>query len=184
MTKPPIIVETERRQKVAGILRECLRPYGLQASIDETQLQVHKLFVAENTGNRRCVSRAILDTMFPHAETPCDLYHYTSLSKLRSIASSGELRLYAVRKRLGQGELDTFAKEHGLKGYLDSSQGPPFLEELSDHLFYVSMTRRVPPKNLSLMWGYFADGTGVNRRWIGTPYRHPKGTPLSGGFGR
>ena len=26
--------------------------------------------------------------------------------------------------------------------------------------------------------------TGVNRRWIGTPYRHPKGTPLSGGFGR
>jgi DNA-binding transcriptional LysR family regulator len=24
----------------------------------------------------------------------------------------------------------------------------------------------------------------VNRRWIGTPYRHPKGTPLSGEFGR
>src|SRR6266516_3624982 len=24
----------------------------------------------------------------------------------------------------------------------------------------------------------------VNRRWIGTPYRHPKGTPLSGGFWR
>ena len=24
----------------------------------------------------------------------------------------------------------------------------------------------------------------VNRRWIGTPDRHPKGTPLSGGFGR
>jgi len=27
-------------------------------------------------------------------------------------------------------------------------------------------------------------GLTVNRRWIGTPYRHPKGTPLSGGFGR
>ena len=26
--------------------------------------------------------------------------------------------------------------------------------------------------------------TRVNRRWIGTPYRHPKGTPLSGGFWR
>jgi len=24
----------------------------------------------------------------------------------------------------------------------------------------------------------------VNRRWIGTPYRHPKGTPLSGEFWR
>ena len=27
-------------------------------------------------------------------------------------------------------------------------------------------------------------GSDVNRRWIGTPYRHPKGTPLSGEFGR
>ena len=27
-------------------------------------------------------------------------------------------------------------------------------------------------------------GLGVNRRWIGTPYRHPKGTPLSGEFWR
>ena len=24
----------------------------------------------------------------------------------------------------------------------------------------------------------------VNRRWNGTPYRHPKGTPLNGGFCR
>jgi hypothetical protein len=24
----------------------------------------------------------------------------------------------------------------------------------------------------------------VNRRWIGTPYRHPKGTPLNGEFCR
>lgn len=159
MTKPPIMVETERRKKVASILRECLRPYGLQDKIDESQLQVRELSIAENT-NRRCVSRAILDTMFPHAEAPCDLYHYTSLAKLRSIASSRELRLFAVRKRLGQGELDTFAKEHGLKGYLDSSQGPPFLEELSDDLFYVSMTR-VPPKDPPLMWGVFAEGTGA-----------------------
>ena len=29
-----------------------------------------------------------------------------------------------------------------------------------------------------------ADRLGVNRRWIGTPYRHPKGTPLSGELGR
>ena len=160
MTKPPILVEIERRKKIAGILRECLRPYGLQEEIDETELQVHKLFVVESTGNQRGVSRAILDTMFPRATAPCDLYHYTSLSKLKSMASSGELRLYAVRKRLGQGELDTFAKAHGLRGYLDSSQGPPFLEELSDDLFYASMTR-VPPKDPSLMWGYFAEGTGA-----------------------
>jgi len=28
------------------------------------------------------------------------------------------------------------------------------------------------------------DPITVNRRWIGTPYRHPKGTPLNGEFGR
>ncbi len=28
------------------------------------------------------------------------------------------------------------------------------------------------------------EDVAVNRRWIGTPYRHPKGTPLNGEFGR
>jgi hypothetical protein len=138
MIQPPIFDEIERRRKVASVLRECLKPVGLQDVVDEMELQVHELFVAENTGNQR-VSRAILDTMFPHQAAPCNLYHYTALSKLRSIASSMELRLYAVRKRVGQGELDTFAKVHGLNGYLDSSRGPPFFEELSDDLFYASM---------------------------------------------
>jgi transposase len=27
------------------------------------------------------------------------------------------------------------------------------------------------------------EACGVNRRWIGTPYRLPTGTPLNGGFG-
>jgi hypothetical protein len=70
------------------------------------------------------------------------------------------LRLYAVRKRFGEGELMTFAGAHGLKGYLDSSQGPPFIEALSDNLFYTSFTR-LPPKNPLLMWGHFAERNGV-----------------------
>jgi hypothetical protein len=152
MAQPPILVQTERRRKVAGILREYLRPYDLQDVIDETELQIRELFVAENTGSQH-VSRAILDTMFPRVP-PCDLYHYTNLLNLRSIASSGQLRLYAVRKRLDQGELKPFAKVHSLKGYLDSSQGQPFVNELSDDRFYASMTRKsleksamTPPKN-------------------------------------
>jgi hypothetical protein len=161
MTQPPILAEIERRRNAAGIIRECLRRHDLQDEVDETNLQVHELYIAEATGNQQRLSRAILDTIFPREAAPCDLYHYTSLQRLRSIASSKELRLYAVRKRLGQGELDTFAKAHGLKGYLDSSQGPPFLEAMSDNLFYASMTRRVPPQNAPLMWGVFAEGTGA-----------------------
>ena len=102
MTLPPIIAEIERRRNAARIIRECLRPYGLQDEIDETNLQVHELYMAEVTGNQQRVSQAILDTIFPREAAPCYLYHYTSLQKLRSIASSRELRLYAVRKRLGQ----------------------------------------------------------------------------------
>jgi hypothetical protein len=159
MIEPRVIVEMERRRKIAEILRACLRPYGLQHVINETELTIHELYVVEESSSRS-VSSAILDTMFPPETTPCDLYHYTSLSNLKSIVSSEELRLYAVRKRLGQGELDRFAKVHGLRGYLDSSQGPPFIEELSDDLFYASLTR-VPPKDPSLMWGVFAEGTGA-----------------------
>ena len=36
----------------------------------------------------------------------------------------------------------------------------------------------------NLQVGEKISAMGVNRRWIGTPYRHPKGTPLSGGFWR
>ena len=45
--------------------------------------------------------------------------------------------------------------------------------ELSDALRY------------AIEWSDDVDeGIIVNRRWIGTPDRHPKGTPLNGGFGR
>jgi len=159
MVEHPTLLKIERRNKIAGILRGCLKPYDLQGVVNETELEVGERSVTEKTGNRR-VSFAILDTTFPREPTPCDLYHYTTIASLRSIASTGQLRLYAVRKRVGQSELDAFAKAHGLEGYLDATQGPPFYKELSDNLFYISLTR-VPPKNPSLMWGVFAAGTGV-----------------------
>jgi len=43
----------------------------------------------------------------------------------------------------------------------------------------VSWTNRLSGEGL-----FSAPFRSVNRRWIGTPDRHPKGTPLSGGFGR
>jgi hypothetical protein len=99
--------------------------------------------------------------MFPRYAVPCDLHHYTSVASLAGIASSRELRLYAVRKRIDQGELDTFARKHRLKGYLDSSAGEPIYQELSDDLFYTSFAR-LTSKNETGMWTVFADaGKGV-----------------------
>jgi hypothetical protein len=168
MIKPPVLLKNERQNKIADILRRCLQSHGLQHVVNETELVVGELSVTEKTSNHD-VSLAVLDTMFPHQTAPCDLYHYTSLESLKSIASSGQLRLYAVRKRINQGELDAFAKAHGLKGYLDGTHGAPFYEELSDDLFYTSLTRLVPPKNPSLMWGVFAARTGVRLQFTIAP---------------
>lgn len=161
MKMPRIMIEIERKKKIAGIIRDCLRSHGLVCEVDENELHVHDKYVIETTGNNQRLSHAILNAIFPQETTPCTLYHYTGFDNLKGIVSSGELRLYPVRKRLGQGgELEAFAKAHGLQGYLQSAQGEPFFKELSDELFYCSMTR-VPPKDPQLMWGAFAHGTGV-----------------------
>jgi hypothetical protein len=162
MSKAPILIAMERRKKVADVIRKCLKPYGQEGEVDERELHVHQSFILETTGNKERLSQAILNAMFPHEPVPSRLYHYTSLGGLKGISSSGELRLYPIRKRLGPGgeELEAFAKTHRLQGYLDTSKGEPFFAELSNDLFYTAMTR-LPPKNPFLMWSYFADGTGV-----------------------
>lgn len=161
MTRAPIFDEIERKKKVADIIRDCLKPLGLDDHIDERELHVRDKYIAETTSQQSGLSRAVLDQMFPGEPSPSTLYHYTSLAGLKGIASTGELRLFPIRNRLDQGgELEAFAKTHYLEGYLDTAQGEAFYKELSDRLFYVAMTR-MPPKNPSLMWSYFAAGTGV-----------------------
>src|SRR4051812_20239851 len=98
--RAPIFDEIEARKKVAVLLRDCLTPYGMQDEADDTELQIGNVIV-ENTGNAKRISRAVLDTMFPMQHTPCELDHYTSTASLQGIAASRELRLYAVRKRIG-----------------------------------------------------------------------------------
>jgi hypothetical protein len=110
--------------------------------------------------------------VFPKEIVPSDLFHYTKMPTLRKIATSGELRLYSVRKRIGQGELDTFAIAHGLDGYLKSKNGsPPFYKQLSDDIFYTSLTRP-GGKNESELWGVFAGGgSGVRLKLRVAPVR-------------
>jgi hypothetical protein len=158
--KAPIFDQLARRKKVAEILRDCLRPYGLQDEVDEMELQLGNVIV-ENTGNGNRISQAVLDTMFPRQQTPREFYHYTKMQGLRGIASSGELRLYALRNRIDEGELDTFAQKHRLKGYLGSSAGEPMFKELSDDIFYTSFCG-LGSSGEQYMWGAFAaGGTGV-----------------------
>jgi hypothetical protein len=71
-----------------------------------------------------------------------------------------------------EGELDTFAIKHGLDGYLRSSNGnPPFYKELSDDIFYTSLTRP-GGKNEDELWNVFAEGgRGVRLKLQVAPVR-------------
>ncbi|MDX0531516.1 hypothetical protein GOC94_30945 [Sinorhizobium medicae] len=161
MAEAPIFAELAHRDKVIGILHDVLARHGMQVDLNRMDIHLSDKVIIESFAKGAYLSEAVLNYMFPHEPAPCTLYHYTSLEGIEGIVQSGELRLYPVRKRLGQGgELDAFAKAHGLLGYLNVSEDEAFYKTLSDDLFYISMTR-VPPKDPYLMWGAFAKGTGV-----------------------
>ena len=171
MSRAPIFDVIERRTKVANIFRPVLARYGLESLLDELKLHIREKCITELSHCRQ-LSNGILTAMFPKEGIPSELFHYTKLPLFRSIASSGELRLYWMRKRLGQGELDTFAITHGLDGYLSSSKGkPPFYKELSDDIFYTSLTRPGGQSEDEL-WNVFAEGgRGVRLRLQVAPVR-------------
>lgn len=161
MAKSMALESFERRKKVGKIIQAALVKHGVILSDFHNKIHVHEKLIMEHTSKSANLSQAILDHMFPKELSPSTLYHYTDLDGLTGIASSAELRLYPIRKRIDEGgELSSFAKTHGLTGYLSNNcEGKPY-KELSDDLFYVSFTR-IPPKNPDIMWNVFAAKTGV-----------------------
>ena len=90
--------EIERRRKIGRIFKSVLLGCGLVAIFDENDLTLGERVTVEHTGSRK-LSNAILDSMFAKAPSPCELFHYTSLTSLKSITSTSQLRLYwAVRR--------------------------------------------------------------------------------------
>jgi hypothetical protein len=169
MTAAPILVEMARRDRIVDIFRSVLARHGIVLSMNRMDFHLCEKVIIELTPQPARLSAAVLDFMFPHEPTPSTVYHYTGFSGFQGIVSSGELRLYPVRNRLGQGgELKAFAKTHALDGYLDPSQGEELYKTLSDDLFYASLTR-IPPKDPLLMWGAFGGGTGVRLELKVTP---------------
>lgn len=138
---------------------------GLSQSVDDTQLHVRPRYIAEFTGNQGTISNAILDFMFPRENGEVTLEHFTSLDALMNIARTNELRLYAVSKRIGEGEMRKFAEDHNLKGYLDDTDGAPYYRELAEDLFYTSFTR-VGTGDQTNLWDVFGgQGSGVRLRF-------------------
>lgn len=161
MKKPWAIEDLKKREKVAQIMQDVLAQHAVAPPDFRDYIHVRDTHIIEHTSQNAGLSQAIFDHMFPRETSPKTLYHYTNLTALAGIASSAELHLYPIRKRIDEGgELSAFARAHGLMGYLNSDEGEPYYEVLSDDLFYLSMTR-IPPRDPSLMWGAFSSGTGV-----------------------
>ncbi|GLQ27429.1 hypothetical protein GCM10007927_22320 [Sulfitobacter pacificus] len=135
--------------------------HGLPLHDIRNEIHVSDKVVVEHTSQTAGISEAIFNHLFPKEPTPARLYHYTDLDSLEGIASSSELRLYPINKRLDEGgELSAFAKAHNLSGYLNDDDGEALYKDMSKDLFYISLTRQIA-KDPRLMWGYFASGTGV-----------------------
>lgn len=161
MKQPWAMEDLNKREKAARIMQEVLAQHAIAPPDIRDDIHVNDTYIIEHTSQKAGLSQAIFDHMFPRETSPTTLYHYTNLTALAGIASSAEMRLYPIRKRLDEGgELSAFARAHGLTGYLNSDEGEPHYKVLSDDLFYLSMTR-IPPRDPSLMWGAFSSWTGV-----------------------
>jgi hypothetical protein len=157
-----------QRNAVEAILDPILSKFGIRDAFDAREIQIRDQVIVENTGNESRFSDAVLDCMFPKMKTPVELLHYMKMDGLRGIASSGDLRLYPILKRIGQGELDTFAITHKLDGYL-KGPGRPYYVDLSEDLFYVSLTRP-GAASAPYMWIVFGErGKGVRLKLRLTP---------------
>ncbi|KPM25506.1 hypothetical protein AAJ72_07660 [Citromicrobium sp. RCC1885] len=120
------------------------------------------------TSNYNGLTSAILDHDMPALSGTVQLDHYTDRAGFRGIMQSGELHLSPLARRLDQGELDTFAWEHGLDGYVEKN-GPvkPLLRQAAADLFYTSFTALPPNDDL---WAGFGDqGNGYRLRFEVTP---------------
>jgi hypothetical protein len=109
----------------------------------------------------------VLNRMFPPLNAPIELDHYTTFAGFSGIISSEELRLYWIKRNLTEDELSSFALDHRLHGYI---LGPtPYVVELSEGLFYCSMTRP-GSGNENRMWEVFGDDNhGVRLRFRVNP---------------
>lgn len=147
-----------------------LRP--ILAAAGRPEPDMRNIVITENAIREYSVydglTRAILEYDMPEITSTAALDHYTGMNGFDGIMKSQELRLAPVTFRLSQGELATFAWEHGLEGYVDTSgAAKPLLKEAAADLFYTSFSEPIPSDPL---WYAFGDnGNGYRLRFEVTP---------------
>lgn len=120
----------------------------------------------------KVLSHAIYEVDFPRVAGPVDLYHYTSIDGFKGIISGQQLYLFPVIKRWDENEFEPFTREHNLDGYFtpDPKTGVSRGEELSEDLYYISLTDLMNVIDDEYLWDVFTDeGKGVRLKLRVTP---------------
>lgn len=164
---PPMMIYIQKVTAAHRIFQSVLGRATPDKVFDDKAVTISEdgKWLYEHTGNGRVLAEAVLGVDFPREAGPIELDHYTSLAGLNAIATSAQLHLHPVAKRLHEDEFATFAREHDLQGYFDDNgRGEKVLEELSKDLFYISLAKPRNPNEADL-WSVFAnDGRGVRLR--------------------
>ncbi|WP_213028669.1 hypothetical protein [Pseudomonas sp. Seg1] len=121
------------------IFKEETEQYEWSSLFDFSRLTATDAVITERPDGDDSFSTTLWNYCFPPIAST-SRWHYTKLSTLRSIAQTRSIRLHAVEKRMGEGELTSFAGQFGLLGYLTpKSDGRRVIDNLARDLFYLSL---------------------------------------------
>lgn len=135
---------------VGSVYRQELANIEWAASMDFERLIATDQVITERLDGNTFLADALWDICFPRYLGGV-LAHHTDLTAFGKIIASREIWLHAVSKQTRWGELELFAQQFGLKGYLEkNAQGNRVLDDLAKDLFSLSLTSGVPSWEL---WG-------------------------------
>lgn len=143
----PNLLAQQRKQLAAYLIQDVLEAAGRPIQINAGSVRMSDRWTHFDTDVRASLSDAIYGRMFPRTMSG-EFYHYTGLEAFKSIAKEGALRLYWLRRRMGQpieGDLVNLARLEGwhvLEADIEAAYDDPKIQDPpGSNLFYASLTK-------------------------------------------
>ena len=134
---------------------EVFRTFELVISDDKKRLREFR--------SSNVLSPAVYEVDFPRVAGPVDLYHYTTIDGFKGIIKEEQIYLHPVANRMKEGEFYPYAIDNEFDGYYtpDPETGRTYGQELSEELYYISLTDLQNGANEEVLWRYFSEYRGV-----------------------
>ena len=147
---------------LVSLINFILHKYGINDSIDKTQVQFNADYVGNITGiDDKKLSSLIFEKIYP--TTRRTFSHYTKFDKGRAVIEKSELWLFNLLQNFNADEFRLFYREHGIDGYEQESEVFGVLtgyRPLMAEIFALCLTseENTDPQ----LWDYFGgQGTGL-----------------------